>query len=86
MPIHPIIVIAVIMCGSAVVITAMLVVAHLLSQRRRLAHLARSDDIAQRLERIEQIAESTAIEIERLSESNRYVTRLLAERNESAPR
>ena len=86
MPIAPIIVIAIIMCGSAVVITAMLVAAHLLSQRRRLSHVARSDDIAQRLERIEQIAETTAIEIERLAESHRYVTRLLAERAESTPR
>lgn len=39
---------------------------------------ARSD---QRLERVEQAVESIAIEIERISEGQRYVTKLLAERS-----
>ena len=34
-----------------------------------------------RLERIEQVVEVTAIEVERLAEANRYLAKLLADRN-----
>ena len=44
--------------------------------------LASSD---QRLERVEQAVESIAIEIERISEGQRYVTRLLDERVQPVP-
>ena len=44
--------------------------------------LATSD---QRLERVEQSVESIAIEIERISEGQRYVTKLLDERVPSVP-
>ena len=40
---------------------------------------------ARRLERIEQAVETTAVEVERLAESNRFLTKLLAEKS-SAPR
>jgi len=43
-------------------------------------------DLAARLERIENAVETTALEVERISESNRFVAKLLAERNSvSAP-
>ena len=44
--------------------------------------LASSD---QRLERVEQAVESIAIEIERISEGQRYVTKLLDERVQPVP-
>jgi hypothetical protein len=44
--------------------------------------LASSD---QRLERVERAVEAIAIEIERVSEGQRYVTKLLNERAESLP-
>jgi hypothetical protein len=40
----------------------------------------RQDDIAPRLDRLEHAVESIAIEIERVSEGQRFVTRILAER------
>ena len=39
-----------------------------------------SDGIEERLERIQMTVESTAIEVERIAEANRFMSRLLAER------
>ena len=41
---------------------------------------AKADEIAPRLDRLEQAVDAVAIEIERISESQRFVTRILAER------
>lgn len=38
------------------------------------------DDIAQRLARLEQAADATALEVERIAEAQRFTTRLLSER------
>jgi hypothetical protein len=38
------------------------------------------EDLAQRLARIEQIVDTTAVEVERISEGQRFTSRLLAER------
>jgi len=40
-------------------------------------------DVAMRLERMEQALDSIAIEVERISEGQRFTTKLLAERNNS---
>lgn len=39
-------------------------------------------DVAQRLERIERAVESVAVEVERISEGQRFVTKVLADRGE----
>jgi hypothetical protein len=39
-------------------------------------------ELTARLTRVEQIVESTAIEIERISENQRFTTRLLSEKKE----
>lgn len=39
-------------------------------------------DAAERLERIERAVESVAVEVERISEGQRFVTRVLADRGE----
>jgi len=39
-----------------------------------------TDGLQQRLERIELAVESTAVEVERISEANRFVAKLLADR------
>jgi hypothetical protein len=80
MPVPPIIILAAIMCGTAVVIATLLVVSRQVSQRRFTSQALSSDDIARRLERIEQAVETTAIEVERLAESNRFVAKLLSEK------
>ena len=41
-------------------------------------------DISARLERIERAMESVAIEVERISEGQRFVTKVLADRQETA--
>jgi high-affinity K+ transport system ATPase subunit B len=40
----------------------------------------RDPELAQRLARVEQIVEATALEIERISEGQRFTTRLLSEK------
>ncbi len=42
-------------------------------------------EIAQRLGRLEQSIDATAIEVERISEAQRFTTKLLAERRPDAP-
>jgi hypothetical protein len=41
---------------------------------------ARDPELAARLARVEQIVEATAVEIERISEGQRFTTRLLSEK------
>jgi hypothetical protein len=43
-----------------------------------------SPDVQARLERMEQAIDSIAIEVERISEGQRFTTKLLAERNNQA--
>jgi hypothetical protein len=69
--VSPIIPLAGIMCSTAVVIVS--IVARTFSRRRDLTRSSSDDEITRRLERIEQIVETTAIEVERLAESNRFV-------------
>ena len=83
MPLPPIIILAGIMCSTAVVLTAMGLVARQISQRRMRTQIPPSSEIVQRLERIEEMVEATALEVERLAESNRFVARLLAEKTDT---
>ena len=39
-----------------------------------------TEDLAERLQRIEQIVESTAVEVERIAEANRFMSKLLTDR------
>jgi chromosome segregation and condensation protein ScpB len=68
------------MCGSAVLITAMLLISRHISLRRLSSQALPNAEIAARLERIEETVETTAIEVERLAESSRFVTKLLADK------
>jgi hypothetical protein len=74
-----------IVCGSAVLITLMVLIARHVSQKRSMS-MGPDNEILRRLERIEQIVDTTAVEVERLSESNRFVAKLLAEKSEAVPR
>ena len=80
MSLPPIIILAAIMCGTAVVIVTLLVVSRQISLRRMASRSPSSDQIERRLERIEQAVETTAIEVERLAESNRFIAKLLSDR------
>lgn len=63
--------------SGTVITLARLRVAHLASKRPSLLADAAVDD---RLQRIEQAVDAIAIEVERMSESQRFVTKVLAER------
>ena len=78
---------AIIMCGSAVVITAMGLISRQLSlHRTSTPNVVNNEEITRRLERIEQAVETTAIEVERMAEANRFLTKLLAQKSEIVSR
>jgi hypothetical protein len=74
----------VIIAGTAIILTAMGMVYSLV--RKRVARTPLSphalEEIASRLERLEAGVEATAVEVERISEMQRFTTRLLSERAE----
>ena len=84
MLVPPIITLAAIMCGSAIVISAMSLVSRHIALRRMTSESLSNEEIARRLERIEQAIDATAIEVERLAEAGRFVTKLLAQKGEAA--
>ena len=49
-------------------------------------YVAPSPENTQRLERMEQAIDSIAVEVERISEGQRFTTKLLSERGEALPR
>jgi hypothetical protein len=53
--------------------------------QRETLQVGRDPEVMARLARVEQIVESTAIEIERISEGQRFTTRLLSERKSFEP-
>jgi hypothetical protein len=79
-PFYLILPIIAVFCGTAVVLAAMKLISQHLAQRRLSSSNTPNDEVLRRLERIEQIVETTAVEMERLSETNRFVVKLLAEK------
>ena len=74
-----------IVCATAAFVASLRFVRQYLEMRtaRRIAPPPVQDD---RLDRIEMIVEATAVEVERISEANRFMAKLLAERSgASAP-
>lgn len=66
--------------------TAMAIVKMVLSHRARLTGGPARQELAaieERLTRIEQAVDAIAVETERISEAQRFTTRLLAERNQA---
>jgi hypothetical protein len=83
---------AMVLSGVIIVVaaTSSVVLARSKARHRPEAELdvvARLDEIAARLSHLEMTADASALEIERISEGQRFTTRLLAERNakESTP-
>ena len=64
-------------CITKVILTAM-------NRRKPSLSDAKVDDIALRLARMEQAIDATAVEIERISEAQRFTTKLLVERGHQA--
>ena len=72
-------------CGTITLVSALQFVRWMLSRRRERRAQLPFDELAQRLERIESAVETTAIEVERILESNRFMAKLLAERTAPLP-
>lgn len=67
-------------CSVPVIITGLVVASRYASQRRVTASAMEQAEILRRLERLQEAVDTSAIEIERLSEANRYVARFLTEK------
>ena len=65
---------------TAVLVASLFVLSRYLQGRQRQMPPARDPELLARLERIEQVVESTAVEVERISEANRFMAKLLSER------
>ena len=72
--------VAVFVCGTTVIVASLRFLRRYLELRNERALRAPADDLSERLERIESIVETTALEMERIAEANRFVAKLLADR------
>jgi hypothetical protein len=75
----------VIVCGTAAFVASLWFVKRLFELRHeRALRKPAADDFADRLRRIEIAVEATAVEVERISEANRFMAKLLADRTAAA--
>lgn len=74
----------VIIASTAIILTAMGMIFSLVRRRveRQQLRAPGLEEIAARLERLEAGVDATAVEVERISEMQRFTTRLLSERAE----
>jgi hypothetical protein len=70
-----------IFCGSVVIVSSLTFINRMLDRRheRTLAGPPKVD--ADRLDRIERAVETTALEVERISEASRFMSKLMADRS-----
>ena len=73
-----------IICGSTVLVSAIRLVRQHIESKARQAPAALPPTVDRRLERMEQTLDAMAIEIERVAEANRFMSKLLAERPTAA--
>ena len=67
-------------CGSVVILGGFWFLRHVLELRQQKRIPIALEGLQARLERIEQIVDATAVEVERISEANRFMSKVLAER------
>lgn len=68
-------------CGTTAFVASLQFVKRYLEMRHERSLQAPPNALSERLERIESAVESTALEVERISEANRFMAKLLAERS-----
>jgi len=71
-------------CGTTAFVASLRFVRRLLELRHERSLRAPADDLSERLQRIEMTVESTALEVERIAEANRFLAKLLADRTATA--
>ena len=72
--------ITVVVWGTIGLIASLRFVRRILEMRHERSLQAPPPGMAERLERIEMMVETTAVEVERIAEANRFVAKLLADR------
>jgi hypothetical protein len=75
--------VVVIVCGTGAFVASLRFLHRYLALKQERRDSRSTDRLAERLEHIELTVEATAIEVERISEANRFMAKLLADR--SAP-
>jgi hypothetical protein len=70
----------VLVCGTVAFVASLRFLRGFLELRHERRLSIASDELQQYLQRIEVAVEATAVEVERISEAQRFVTRLLADR------
>jgi hypothetical protein len=68
------------LCGTVVVLASLFFYRRVLELKHERRIPLAIDELRERLHRIELAVDSTAVEIERISEANRFMTKLLADR------
>jgi hypothetical protein len=71
----------VIVCGTTAFVASLRFLRRYLELKQERRVPTSIDGLADRLERIELTVEATAIEVERISEANRFMSKLLADRS-----
>ena len=72
--------IVVLVCGTAVFVASLRFLRRFLELRHERSLRTPPAELSDRLERIEQTVETTAIEVERIAEASRFVAKLLVDR------
>ena len=70
-----------IFCGSVVIVSSLAFINRLLERRHERTLAAPRENDPNRLDRIERAVETTALEVERISEASRFMSKLLADRS-----
>jgi hypothetical protein len=71
-------------CGTVAFVASLRFLRRFLELRHERRFPIAIDGLQERLERIELAAEATAVEVERMSEANRFIAKLLADRGGAA--
>jgi hypothetical protein len=75
--------VVVIVCGTGAFVASLRFLHRYLALKQEHRDSTSTDRLSERLERIELTVETTAVEVERIAEANRFMSKLLADR--SAP-
>jgi len=67
-------------CGTVSLVATLRFIGRFLELRHERRLRAPTDDLAERLARIESTVEATALEVERVAEANRFVAKVLSDR------
>lgn len=67
-------------CGTTAFVASLRFLQRYLELRHERSLRAAPDGLSERIERLETLLESTAVEVERIGEANRFVAKVVAER------